>query len=247
MDIAGVGEKQAQLFVDRGLVRDLADLYALRAEQFEGMEGFGTKRITNLMQAIEESKQRPLARLLTGLGIRFVGGVAAQALAESFGSLEALSRASAAEIDAIDGIGPAIAASVAQFFALPQNQTLIQKLRDLGVQTSVPAGLRVQASTAFAGQTFVITGTLPGMSREQAAELIISHGGKIAASVTKKTSFLVVGGDPGGSKYAKALELGVPLLDEAGLLARIGGALPSPGETPQDSAEDSDRQEQLDL
>jgi DNA ligase (NAD+) len=247
MDIAGIGERQAQLFVERGLVHDLADLYALRADQFEGMEGFAERRISNLIQAIEQSKERPLARLITGLGIRFVGEVAAQALAARFGSLEALAQASEADITAIDGIGPAIAASVTQFFAFEQNQALIAKLRALGVRTDAAPVQRAAASAALAGQVFVITGTLPSMTREQAAELIESHGGKIAASVTKKTSFLVAGSEPGGSKYNKALELGIPLLDQAALLERVGAT--SAGQAPAAAleAQPSDGQLPMDL
>jgi DNA ligase (NAD+) len=225
MDIAGVGEKQAQLFVERGLVKDVADLYTLTAAVFEGMEGFGEKRISNLLTAIEVSKTRPLARLITGLGIRFVGEVAALALATAFGSLDALAGASAEQIVAIDGIGRAVANSVAQFFSLPGNRALVQKLKDVGVQTEgQPAAAR--ASDGLSGLTFVITGTLPTLSREQAEELIKSHGGKITGSVTKKTSYLLAG-EAAGSKLAKATELKVPILDEAGLQGLIGQQAPA--------------------
>jgi DNA ligase (NAD+) len=224
MDIAGVGEKQAQLFVERGLVKDVADLYTLTAAVFEGMEGFGEKRISNLLAAIEASKSRPLARLITGLGIRFVGEVAALALAAAFGSLDALASASAEQIVAIDGIGPAVAGSVAQFFSLPANQALVQKLKDVGVQTEgQPAAAR--ASDGLSGLTFVITGTLPTMSREQAEQLIKSHGGKVTGSVTKKTSYLLAG-EAAGSKLAKATDLKVPIIDEAGLLGMVGDQMP---------------------
>jgi DNA ligase (NAD+) len=221
MDIAGVGEKQAQLFVERGLVKDVADLYTLTAAVFEGMEGFGEKRISNLLAAIEASKTRPLSRLITGLGIRFVGEVAAQALAAAFGSLDALAHAGVEQIVAIDGIGPAVANSVAQFFSLPPNQALVQKLKDVGVRTEgQPAAAR--ASDGLSGLTFVITGTLPTMSREQAEQLIKSHGGKVTGSVTKKTSYLLAG-EAAGSKLAKATELKVPIVDEARLLEMVGG------------------------
>jgi DNA ligase (NAD+) len=234
MDIAGIGEKQAQLFVERGLVRDVADLYKLDATVFEGMEGFGEKKITNLLTAIDASRQRPLARLITGLGIRFVGEVAALALATGFGSLDALASASAEQIRAIDGIGPAVANSVAQFFSLPANQALVQKLKDVGVQTTgQPAAART--SDGLSGSTFVITGSLPNLTREQAEELIKSHGGKVTGSVTKKTSYLLAG-EAAGSKLAKATELKVPILDEAGLMALIDSASAS---TPNDSEADS--------
>jgi DNA ligase (NAD+) len=176
MDIAGMGEKQAQLFVERGLIKDVADLYKLDAAVFEGMEGFGEKKIANLLTAIEASKQRPLSRLITGMGIRFVGEVAALALAAGFGSLDALASATAEQIRAIDGIGPAVANSVAQFFSLPANQALVQKLKDVGVQTTgQPAAAR--AGDGLSGRTFVITGSLPNLTREQAEALIKSHGG----------------------------------------------------------------------
>jgi DNA ligase (NAD+) len=231
MDIAGIGEKQAQLFVERGLIKDVADLYTLDAAVFQGMEGFGEKKISNLLTAIAESKHRPLARLITGLGIRFVGEVAALALASALGSLDALAGATAEQIVAIDGIGPAVANSVAQFFSLPANQALVQKLKDVGVQpTGQPAAAR--AGDGLSGQTFVLTGSLPNLTREQAEELIKSHGGKVTGSVTKKTSYLLAG-EAAGSKLAKANELKVQILDEAGLLALIESA---PADAPVDDA-----------
>jgi DNA ligase (NAD+) len=223
MDIAGVGEKQARLFVETGLVKDVADIYQLRAELFADMEGFGEKKIANMLGAIEDAKHRPLPRLIVGLGIRFVGSVAAQLLADRFGSLDALAEASVDGITALEGIGPAVAASVTQFFSLPENRALIEKLKQLGVQTAAQPGMQpVRAGDALADKVFVITGTLPSMSREQAEALIKSHGGKVTGSVTKKTSYLLAGAEPGGTKYNKAIELGVTLLDQAALLALIG-------------------------
>ena len=222
MDIAGIGEKQAQLFVERGLVKDVADLYTLTAASFAGMEGFAEKKIANVLGAIAASKERPLARLITGLGIRFVGEVAAQALASAFGSLDALMGASAEQIQAIEGLGPAVAASVAQFFSMPQNRELVAKLQSLGVRATTQPEDRPRLGDGLSGKTFVITGTLPSMTRERAAELIEAHGGKVTGSVTKKTSYLLAGADPGGTKYNKAIELKIPLLDEAGLLALLG-------------------------
>jgi DNA ligase (NAD+) len=221
MDIAGVGEKQARLFVDTGLIKDVADLYRLRAEDFAGMEGFAEKKIANLLSAIEDAKNRPLPRLITGLGVRFVGGVVAQLLAERFGSLDALAGAANDEIKAIEGIGPSIAASVTQFFSLPENRALIEKLKQVGVQTSgQPTAAR--AGDGLSGKAFAITGTLPSMTREQAEALIKAHGGKVTSGVTKKTSYLLAGADPGGTKYNKAVELNIAILDEAGLRAWLG-------------------------
>ncbi len=226
MDIVGIGEKQAQLLVERGLVKDLADLYTLSAESFAGMEGYGPKKIANVLGGIAESRERPLARLIVGLGIRFVGEVAAQALAAAFGSLDALMDASAEQIDDVEGIGPVVAGSVAQFFSLEPNRALVQKLKGVGVATAQHVAA-ARASDALAGQSFVITGTLPALTREQAEALIKAHGGKIAGSVSKKTSYLVAG-EAAGSKLAKARELNVPILDEAGLRALIGEAPAEP-------------------
>lgn len=222
MDIAGVGEKQVQLFVERGWVQDIADLYTLTPEHFQGIEGYGLKRIANLLNAIAESKDRPLYRLIVGLGIRYVGEVVAQILADRFGSLEALAAATADEIDDLEGIGPAIAASVAEYFARPESNALIAKLKRVGVRTEAHGPAVAPKGDALAGKTFVITGTLPSMSREDASALIVAHGGKVSGSVSKKTDYLVIGNDPGGTKFTKAKELGIPMLDEAGLLALVG-------------------------
>jgi DNA ligase (NAD+) len=222
MDIVGIGERQAEFFVQQALVRDASDLYRLTRDDLKDLEGYGEKKIANLLAAIEESKGRPLARLIAALGIRFVGEVVAQALAEHFGSLDGLADASEEQIDAVDGIGPAIAQSVAQFFAVPQNRELVRKLQAVGVQTAAQSR-RALAGDALAGKVFVITGTLPSMTREQAEELIKAHGGKIAGSVSKKTSYVLVGANPGGAKYNKAQELGLAILDEPGLLALVGG------------------------
>ncbi len=218
MDIVGLGEKQAELFVTSGLIQDVADIYRLRAEQFADMEGFGPKRIRNLLEAIDRSKQQPLDRLIVGLGIRYVGAVAAQALAERFGSLDALMRAEAADIEQIEGLGPAVAGSVVDFFSREENRRVVEKLRAAGVNpTAVAAPVQ---SDRLNGQTFVLTGTLPNMSREEAAELIRTHGGRVTDSVTKKTSYLVAGASA-GSKLAKAQNLNIPILDQAGLLALL--------------------------
>jgi DNA ligase (NAD+) len=231
MDIAGIGEKQVQLFVERGWVQDVADLYTLTPDHFVNVEGYGPKRVANLLSAIADSKNRPLHRLIVGLGIRYVGEVVAQILADHFGSLDALAAASADEIDALEGIGPAIAASVAAYFARPESKALIARLKQVGVRTEAQETARALRGNALAGKTFVITGTLPSMSREEASALITAHGGKVSGSVSKKTDYLVIGAEPGGTKFAKAQELGIPMIDEAGLLALIGS-----GRTADDQA-----------
>jgi DNA ligase (NAD+) len=221
LDIVGIGEKQAELFVQQELIRDVADLYSLNEFSFANLEGFGPKKIANLLTAIEESKQRPLDRLIVGLGIRFVGSVAAVALANQFGTLDKLASATQAEIEAIPGLGPSVAASVADFFSREPNRALVEKLKAAGLNTAAAPGAE-RASNALEGQTFVLTGTLPTMSREQAAALIQSHGGKISDSVSKKTSYVVAGASA-GSKLAKAQSLGVTVLDEEGLVALVRG------------------------
>ncbi|WP_322496922.1 NAD-dependent DNA ligase LigA [Chloroflexus sp.] len=220
LDIVGMGEKQAELFVQLGLVRDVADLFYLKPEQLEGLEGFGPKRIANLLSAIDAARHRPLDRLIVGLGIRYVGTVAAQALVNALGSLDAIMNARQEEFEQIPGIGPVVAASIVDFFARPENRALIEKLRAAGVQMDGGAQ-RERQSDALAGKTFVLTGTLPSLTREQASELIVSHGGKVTDSVSRKTSYVVAGANA-GSKLAKAQQLGIPVLDEAGLLALIG-------------------------
>ncbi len=215
MDIVGMGERQAMLFVEQGLVQDVADLFSLRAEQLAGLEGFGTKRIENLLAAIETARTRPLERLLIGLGIRYVGRVAAELLAQQYGSLDALMQASAEELQQIEGIGPVMAASIAAFFAREDNRALIEKLRAAGVRMQSDQ-VRVVRGDQLTGLTFVITGTLPTLSREAATELIQAHGGKVTSSVTKKTSYLLAG-ESAGSKLTKAQSLNVPILSEADL------------------------------
>jgi DNA ligase (NAD+) len=218
MDIVGIGERQAELFVSEGLVRDAADLYAIRKEHLAGREGFGDKRIANVLNAIEHSKQRPLDRLIVGLGIRYVGTVAAQTLARYFGSIDRLATASQEELEAIDSIGPVMAASIRDFFERKETRTLIEKLRAAGLvlESGEPPPPQARAS-ALAGKTFVLTGMMPTLTREEAADRIRAQGGNVTTSVSKKTSFVVVGDNP-GSKFDRARELGIPTLDEAGLL-----------------------------
>ncbi len=216
MDIAGLGEKQAALFVDLGLIHDVADLYYLRPEQLLPLEGFGEKKVSNLMQALEASKDRPLARLIFALGPRHVGSTVAELLAERYRSLKALMAASVEELEAIEGLGPEIANSVYQFFRRPAVQTIVDKLKRAGVRTEEPEAKRPPEAQPLAGLTFVITGTLPSLSRQEATELIRAHGGRVTSSVSRNTSYLVIGENP-GSKLDKARKLGVPTLDEEGL------------------------------
>lgn len=228
MDIVGMGERQARQFVERGFIQDVADLYTLTSESFSGIEGYGPKRVQNLLAAIQVSKQRPLSRLIFALGISSVGSTLATTLAQHYGSLQALAEASAAELEAIEGIGPQVAYSIAAYFAEPERRTLIAKLQQVGVQTEQQQVVRQAASGPLKDKTLVITGTLANMTREAASELIQQAGGKLGSGVTKKTDYLVVGADPGGSKYNKAQQLGVPILDESALLQLVGGNIAQP-------------------
>jgi DNA ligase (NAD+) len=223
MDIVGIGERQAELFVKTGLVADVADLYTLTADHFKGLEGFGQKHSANILKAIEQSKQQPLDRVIVGLGIPTIGTVAAQQLAQHFGSMAALMAATREELEALDGIGPVVAASVVAFFAQAEHRTTIEKLHTAGVtmHTVVTQQPQQPRHATVAGKTFVLTGTLPTLTREQASQRIQAHGGKVTSSISKKTSYVVVG-EQAGSKLAKAQSLHIPLLDETELLALLG-------------------------
>ncbi len=201
-------------------LHDVADIYYLRPEQLLPLEGFGEKRVANLMAAIQASKERPPARLLTALGIRGVGETVAETLVDHFGSLDALAAASQEELQQIPGIGPKLAESIADWFSRETNRRVLAKLKAAGVRTEVERG-EVAGPQPLAGLTFVITGTLPTMSREQATELIQAHGGKVTGSVSSKTDYLVVGEKP-GSKLDKAQKLGVRVIDEATLRHMVG-------------------------
>lgn len=222
MDIVGMGERQARQFVERGFIKDVADLYTLTAESFEGIEGYGPKRIQNLLQGIAASKQRQLQRVIFALGIPNVGSTLAQTLADHYGSLDALANAPAAELEAIEGIGPHVAQNIAAYFADPGNRALIAKLKQVGVQPEPSATIRrVAANGPLKDKAFVITGTLASMTRDEASALIQQAGGKVSGSVTKKTDYLVVGDEPGGSKYTRAQQLGISILDESALLKLV--------------------------
>lgn len=232
MDIEGLGKKLAAQLVEAGLVQDVADLFHLTAADFEGREGFAEKRTENLLAAIAEAKGRSLRRLLVALGIRHVGDSVAQALAARFGSLDALAAADADNLQTVEGIGPEIATSLTAWFALPHNAALVERLRAVGLRLADPdwvpptdAGAQGAGGDAdtrpLAGLTFVITGTLPTMSREEAKAYIEAAGGKVTDSVSKKTSCLLAG-EAAGSKLAKAQALGVRVVDEAGLRGWVG-------------------------
>jgi len=222
MDIDGLGSKVAELLVRERLVEDVADLYALAVADLEPLEGFATKRAENLIRAIDASRERPLWRVLTGLGILGVGSRVAQILASHYRSLDALLAASEEELQAVPNIGPHTARDIRAYFEHERNRELVAKLRRHGVRLADEAPSEA-APAPLQGLTFVITGTLPSMSREEASRLIEEHGGKVTGSVSANTNYLLVGEKPGANKYNRAQQLGVPMIDEAGLRALLRG------------------------
>lgn len=218
MDIDGLGEKQVQRFLEDGLIEDAADLYELEATRLAELEGFADLSAANLVAAIEDSKRQPFPRVLFALGLEGVGAVTAEALARHFGSIDELLAAGEERIRQVDGVGPVLAESIVEQLADERTLALIADLRRHGLRFELDAAERRAAGGPLEGRTFVLTGTLPGLSREQATALIRDAGGKVTGSVSKKTDFVVAGDSP-GSKLAKAEELGVEVIDEAGLRA----------------------------
>ena len=218
MDIEGLGPQIVEMLLKNKLISDVADLYTLDAEQSENLDRMGKKSASNLITSIENSKKAGLERLIFALGIRNIGAVAASALANRYGSLEACMNATAEELVAIEDFGAITAECVVEFFSHEQNRALCERLIALGLLTECTA---VKSSSLFEGKTFVLTGTLPTMKRDEAAALIKSNGGKVSSSVSKKTDF-VVAGDDAGSKLIKARELDVTVISEAELLSMLG-------------------------
>jgi DNA ligase (NAD+) len=215
LDIEGLGEERVHQFIAAGLLEDAADVYGLTVDKLVPLERIGERSAQLLVDAIEGSKQRPLWRTLVGLGINHVGPTAAQALARSFADLDEIANASEETLTAIDGVGPIIAQSIGKWFTIDRNRRLVARLREAGVNlagdTSTSAVETVDDS--FAGLTFVLTGSLERRTRDEAAAEIAARGGKVTGSVSKKTSYVVVGESP-GSKLTKAEQLGVATLDE---------------------------------
>ncbi|NLV73476.1 MAG: NAD-dependent DNA ligase LigA [Chloroflexi bacterium] len=220
MDIEGLGKRVASELYHAGLVRSISDLYLLRRDELIKLRKAGTKWADNLLAAIAESKERPLWRLITALGIHGVGSTLAKVLADHFGSLEALQAVDLGELQQIPGIGPTIAESICDYMARPYHQQLLDELRAAGLRTA-DAPASADNPQPLAGMTFVITGTLPSLSREAASALVQQYGGKVTGSVSKNTTYLVMGSDPGASKSTAAKKLGTPILDEDGIRALI--------------------------
>jgi DNA ligase (NAD+) len=219
MDIRGLGYERVRQLLEAGVIADVADLYELKAAQLMELDRFAEQSAGQLVAAIEASKTRPLSTLLFGLGIRHVGKNVAQLLARRFGTMAALREASEAVINEVPGVGPAIAAAVVGFFATPRNRGLVDRLDRAGLRQDEPRAVAVDGP--LAGKTYVLTGTLPSLSRPEAGELIEQAGGRVASSVSGKTDVVVAGADAGG-KLAKARELGIEVIDEAELVRRLG-------------------------
>ena len=218
MDIRGLSYARIKQLIDSGLVHDAADLYDLSVAQLVGLERLAEKSAWSLVQAIAASKAQPLSRLLFALGIEHVGEIAAREIARHFGAMDTIASATRDDILAVHGIGETIADSIVRWFANPRARRLVGRLRERGVNLEEP---RAQTGEALKGLTIVVTGTLPTLSRDQANSLIEANGGRVASSVSKKTSFVVVGEDA-GSKLDKARQLGIETIDEAELLRRVG-------------------------
>ena len=241
MDIEGLGEQMIEKLIDADLITDAADLYSLTVEQLVALDRIGATSATNLVDSIQESKDRPLQKFMRSLGVRHFGPAASQALAAEFHTLDAIMGRTTEELAAVDGVGGVIASTITEWFAAPENRALVERFRDAGLNFGDPEDA-VRAAEAKAlipqsleGRTVVVTGTVPGYSREQAAEAITSRGGKSPGSVSKKTLALVVGDHAGASKLTKAETLGVPIVAAADfeeLLATgavPGVELPEPG------------------
>jgi DNA ligase (NAD+) len=227
MDIEGLGDKTVGLFIENDLLADVGDIFDLakRTDDLRALDRYGAVSISNLLTAIEGSKTRPLGNLLFGLNIRHVGSTMGQVLAKAFGHLDRLATADADQIAAVEGVGLTIATSVADWFSDEDNRALIERLRLAGVNFEGPAAPSLPQT--LVGMSLVVTGSLDGFSRDGAEEAVMSRGGKSPSSVSKKTTAVIVGADPGASKLTKAQELGVPILDEAAFVRLLEtGQLP---------------------
>ncbi|MGN6588040.1 MAG: helix-hairpin-helix domain-containing protein, partial [Solirubrobacterales bacterium] len=223
MDIDGFGEKQASRFLGEGLIEDVADIYDLTEEQLVALDRFGETSTHNLLAAIDKSRSRPFKRVLYALGLPGVGSVTAEALADHFGSIDELHEADPERIEEVEGVGPIMAVQIAESLADEDTWALVEKLKQKGLRLEADPSERRAAGGPLEGKTVVLTGTLPELTREEAAALVKSAGGKVTSSVSKKTDYVVAGDNP-GSKLAKAEKYGTEVLDEAELRELVGGS-----------------------
>ena len=219
LNINGLGESLVDQLVDKKIVQDAADLYGLDEAQLAALERMGKKSARNLLEEIEKSKTAELARVIYAIGIRFVGERTAQLLAEHFGSMDKLRQATAEELYEVEEVGPKVAQSIVEYFHEERNNGVIEKLRKAGLEFERKKRM---GGGSLDGRQFVLTGSLPSLSREEATRMIEEAGGRVTGSVSKKTNYVVVGADP-GSKLAKAKSLGIQTIDEAGLRKLLGG------------------------
>lgn len=227
MDVEGMGEKLSLAIIEAGLAKDVSDVYYISKDQILSLERMGEKSATNIMNAIQGSKARPLPNVLFALGIRHVGLETAQALVRRFGGLEKLANASQEELAAVPGIGPKIAESLTMYFRQEKNRRVIQKLKEAGVRMEMEVAVPAPGALPLEGKVLVVTGRLASMSRSQAEDRIKELGGSVGNSVTRKTTYLVVGEEP-GSKLDQARELGTFVLNEEQLLRLLEGHVPDP-------------------
>ena len=221
MDIEGLGEKQAQTFLEGGVISDVADIYDLTAERLVELDRFAETSAQNLVASIDASRRRPFKRVLYALGLPGVGYVTAEALADHFGTIDALHEADPEAIEEVEGVGPIMAVQIAESLADEATWALVEKMREKGLRLEADASERRQADGPLKGKTVVLTGTLPELTREEAATMVKSAGGKVTSSVSKKTDYVIAGDNP-GSKLAKAEKFEIPVLDEAGLRKLVG-------------------------
>lgn len=222
MNIDGIGEETSQVLYDAGLVKNIADLYNLKAEQLVGLDRFAQKSAERILQGVEDSKNVPFERVVYALSIPYVGETVAKKLARSLGNIDALMSAGIEELTAIDDIGPRIAESIQEYFADERNLEIIIRLREAGVQMSMPHDEDMVRSDALAGKTIVISGTFSRHSRDEYKDLIERHGGKNSGSISKKTDYVFAGENMGPAKLEKAQKLGIPIIGEMEFLAMIG-------------------------
>jgi DNA ligase (NAD+) len=229
MDIEGLGDKLVDQLVDGGLIRTLPELYTLGIAKLSALERMADKSAANLVAALDKSKHTTLARFLYALGIRHVGEATAKDLARHFGGIDRLMDARVEQLLEVHDVGPVVARSIRSFFDQPHNREVVEQLRAAGITWPEQEGEADTRPKPLAGKTLVLTGTLPTLSRDEAKALIEAAGGKVAGSVSKKTDGVLAGADA-GSKLDRARELGIPVLDEAGLHALLGAAAPSDGD-----------------